>query len=179
MELFLKSSSSGILSEVKQWLVIQTKSKEELKVKNILKALHIQAFLPLMKASQFLFGNAVIRIEPLFPGYIFAHFNFYHKAELIRWKPGIRQILCFNGRPVAVQTDVIRYLKNQMTGSGIIDIRQRFKPNQKVRIAHGPLKDFEGLFVQELPGKERVRILLSVLSYSHKIELHPSLIEAI
>jgi transcription antitermination factor NusG len=48
-----------------------------------------------------------------------------------------------------------------------------------IRIKTGPLKDLLGIFERWMPDGERVRILLSLMSYQPVVEMHYSMIEKV
>ena len=51
--------------------------------------------------------------------------------------------------------------------------------DERVRIMRGPFKDITGTVVCWLSERERVKILLDLISYQASVELHPSLIERV
>lgn len=156
----------------KAWYVIETKPREEHKVAQRLKLQKIQVFLPSIEMESLVFGRSTCQIKPLFPNYLFANFIFPESGETIKWSSGVKKILCFDDVPIAVDEAVIVFLRDRLNKKGVFEYRKHFKPGEAVRITRGPLKDLEGVFIREISGRDRVQILLRMLEFSHKVELH-------
>ena len=116
--------------------------------------------------------------KPLFPGYLFVRINADRSLNKVRWTQGVIRILLNATHPVSLGDDVITEIKGMEDCDGII--RRRASQNYKrVRITRGPFKDITGTVVCWLSERERVKILLDLISYQASVELHPSLIERV
>ena len=169
----VKSSSNS------HWFVIETKPNGEFQVSVRLNQLEIQSFIPMIQSETIVFGRILQQVKPLFPNYIFAKFDYDLMGSKVKWLSGIKQILSSGNGPIAVTEEIINAIKQRMGKKGVIEHQKRFRPRQPVRIAHGPLKDFDGVFLRDMPGRDRVQILLRVLEFSHKIEIHSGCLEAV
>ncbi len=161
------------------WYVIQTKVNQESTVAARLGLLGIETFVPLMESQVLYFGRLTMRVQPLFPRYIFAKFDYPQHVDRVSRTVGIKGIICFDQRPAAISEEVIHFLKSRMNSKGIFSVRKKFQKNQTVRIKNGPFKDLTGVFIKELSGSDRVLILLKAIGFQSKVELHSALLEVV
>jgi transcription antitermination factor NusG len=74
---------------------------------------------------------------------------------------------------------VVEGIKERTDTQGIVRIKQKFKPNDLVRIKTGPLKDLLGIFDRWASDNERVRVLLNLIGYQPAVEIHYSMVEKV
>ena len=161
------------------WYVIQTKPKEESKAESYLSTKGVKIFNPLLETFHARHGRMSKELRPLFPGYLFGHFDLHQDFPLVRWGRGVKCILGFGGYPIPVSDEVIEIIKNRLDDQGIVRMKQNFKPNDVVKIKSGPLRDLIGIFDRWVSDQERVRILLNLIGYQPAVELHYSVIEKV
>ncbi|MBN1879745.1 hypothetical protein JW823_06510 [bacterium] len=161
------------------WHVVQTKAHGEQLVAERLKLLEIVSYVPLVKNKIFIFGTLKHRVQALFPQYIFVQAGFEDSFTLIQRTIGVKRLVCFNGTPAIVRDDVIRYLKRQENGSGIISLPRSFEPNQKVMVRYGLMKDLQGLFIKELSGPDRVLVLMQIMGISTQVQMDSSMLAVV
>jgi len=159
------------------WYVINTKPKKEEVAKNYLSAKGIEIFNPRLETVS---AKKIKQIlKPLFPGYIFGNFDLDKDYNLIRWGVGVKNIVGFGGQPEPLCNECIEIIKNRSNEHGIISRITHLKPNDKIRIASGPLKDFQGIFKDWISVNQRVKVLLDIIGFQPTVELHHSLLEKI
>ncbi len=107
----------------------------------------------------------------LFPGYIFAHFDLLTMVHKIRFTRGVSYIVSFGGRPAEVADEIIAAINQRMDRNGMVTLDKRLEPGDAVIVTSGPLRDFQGIFEQELSDGERVRILLTTVTYTSRIQI--------
>jgi len=163
-------------SFVKQWYVIQTKPREEDKAAFFLTQKGIEVYLPKIEVAIFHGGRSMYVLKPLFPRYLFARFIAQTEIDRVRWTKGVTKVLWESIKPTPISEAIIEAIKTLECADGIIR-RRKFKKNDKIKIVRGPLKDIEGIFEQWTSDKGRVRVLLNLISYQARVELHHSLIE--
>lgn len=161
----------------RQWKVLQTKIHEEQDVAARLKLGRTNVYVPMMQNKVCTFGKLKLRVQPLFPQYIFARFDMDEMYPKIRWMSGVKGVLCFNGKPAVVADEVISLFKRQENRQGVISRIRTFKPNQRVVVQYGVLKDLEGLFLKELSGPDRVLVLMNILGVSTHVQLNPAMLK--
>jgi transcription antitermination factor NusG len=116
--------------------------------------------------------------KPLFPSYLFCRFNPEQSVAYVRWTRGVAKILPESVNPVPVEDEVVAAIRSLEQKDGIIR-KTPLKKHDRIRIAHGPLKDVLGIFEHWTSDQGRVRVLLNFINYQATVELHHSLIEKV
>ena len=146
-----------------EWYLIRTKPWQERRVRDRLAVDLPELFLPLLKTRLRRRQSVVESTVPLFPCYMFGFFDAESQYRLVRYTPGIREVLCTTGELLIVPPSVVESLKGRSV-DGVVEILQpRMGKGQPVRVVEGAFCGFDAIFEGYLPGSERVRILLSGL----------------
>jgi transcriptional antiterminator RfaH len=159
------------------WYVIQTKPKKEEEATSYLSTAGVEMFNPLIETFALRKMGMSKELRPLFPGYIFGKFDLEKNYPLVRWARGVKKLLGLGDYPAPISEEVVRTIKERTDPQGILRVKNRFEPNDVVRIKTGPMKDFLGIFERWVSEGERVRILLSLIRYQPTVEIHYSMIE--
>ena len=162
----------------KKWFVVQTKSKQEDHSLSHLRDKAVEVYLPKMEVMTFHARKRTMSRKPLFPCYLFVRIDAANMLNKVRWTKGIVRVLLNFIHPVPVDDEIIGKIRDLEDSDGII----RFKPSQehkRVRITRGPFKDITGIIDYWSSDRERVKVLLDIISYQASVELHPSLIERV
>lgn len=161
---------------MKRWYVVKTNPRKEegaATVLNIASNGSVESYLPKMRGVSTR-GPAAGRMQPLFPGYIFARFD----AEsgdfaVVKRCPGVAYVLGYGGIPVAVQEDLVLAIRRRLE-QGVTPTELRFSPGDRILITDGPLKDVEAVFDRRLSGSGRSRVLVKIVSRYASLEIHES-----
>lgn len=103
-------------------------------------------------------------VSPLFPCYIFVHFDPPKDYRLIKYTRGVKSIVGTENIPSVVPERVIDQIRARMDG-GVVHIQPgSFAPGEEVSIKAGPFEGLEAVFEKELKGSERVSILLRTVN---------------
>jgi transcriptional antiterminator RfaH len=164
--------------DMKDWYVIQTKPREEEKASFFLAESDIEVYLPKMEICTFKVKKRVFARKPLFPGYLFACFDTDEDLSRVRWTRGVNKILPESINPVPLYDSVVESIKN-LAGKDNIIRKRNLKKNNRIRIIRGPMKGLPGIFENWVSDQGRVKILLDLLNYQARVELHNSLIEKV
>lgn len=152
------------------WCAIQTRLRQEDRADNNLRAWQVETFCPKLRTQRRnpFGGRPVVVNEHLFPGYIFARFDARVALRKIAFTRGVKSVVSFGNVPTPVDDAVILLIKSRVNGEPIGD-GPLFQKGGRVRVVDGPLKDLEGIFEREIPGTERVQILLAAVEYQATI----------
>jgi transcription antitermination factor NusG len=71
-----------------------------------------------------------------------------------------------------VDDNVVALCKNRADKQGYVTLNCNIDPGDWVVVTAGPLKGLAGVFERELPEYERVRILITAISYQARVEVH-------
>ena len=176
----LRSAFPPAPLEVSVWYVIQTKPKKEKEANSYLSIKGLEVYSPLLETYFPNNGEIKRTCKPLFPGYIFANFDYVADYGLVKWGRGIKKIVGFSDNlPSPVSEEVVNEIKSRCGEDGFVRINRCYRPNEQVRVKSGPFKDLMGIFETWVPEKERVRILLNLIGFQPQVELHVSMIERV
>jgi transcriptional antiterminator RfaH len=154
------------------WYVLRTKPRQECRAQENLKAWGLQTLLPLWPERHCMQPRVkhrrdcdnVARI--LFPSYIFCRFHDDMFAK-VKFTYGVAHIVSFGGVPAVVDQAIIDELAARalpLRGASEKSLHLPALQNgDKVMIESGPFKNLMGVFEKDLPGGERVRILLGAV----------------
>jgi len=109
--------------------------------------------------------------EPLFPGYVFARFDITSMFRNVRFTRGVHSVLSFGGKPAQVHEDVIAMCRSRIGQDGYVQITPKFQMNEPVVIQSGAFKGITAVFEKEMPGRQRVSVLLRALTWQARVEL--------
>jgi len=117
----------------------------------------------------------ITRLEPLFPGYLFARCETADgNPELwnaVRWAPGVKMILGTDGAPVPVPSFVIEAIQARVQDLGFVRPGFRFAASDRVVMRHGPLAGLEAVFDRPLSRSGRVRVLMRLLGQERAVQV--------
>ena len=160
-----------------RWYVLKTKLHNEKRAKSYLELHGLNTFLPLMGYSSSPSATGNQKAKPLFPNYLFAQFDLIQNYPLVKWGKGVNNILGFGQYPTPIAEEVVSIIKDRSDEKGIVKKAYNLNKNDRVRITSGPLKDLLGIFDRWISDSGRIRILLNLIGYQPKVELHYSQVE--
>ncbi len=112
------------------------------------------------------------KIRPYFPGYLFVRVDIESSGlSVFQWMPHATGLVTFGGEPAAVPENLIVAIRKRLeeinaAGGEVFD---GLKPGDVVTINYGPFEGYEAIFDARLPGSERVRVLLQLLSNQRRL----------
>lgn len=162
----------------KSWFVVHTKPRSEECAATFLHDRAVPTFLPRLLVNKRHGSRRWQALEPLFPGYLFAHFQPEPMViSRVRWALGVKRLLSDGEAPIPVPDDVIAYLRERMGDRGYITPDLGLAPGTRVRFTSGPFALLEGIIVSPPSRAQRVRVLLHILNAGVSIEADADLLE--
>jgi transcription antitermination factor NusG len=140
------------------WYAIQTHSWYEKRVRDQLTAKAITTFLPLWQQRRRWTDRVKLIELPLFRGYLFGHFTFQQKFDVLS-TIGVARLVSFNGAPVPIpeeQIEAVRILVNHQLR---YDPHPYLVEGMRVRVNHGPMAGVEGILVLK---KSAARLIIQI-----------------
>ncbi len=147
------------------WYAIRTKPRQEERAVENLTSWGITTLAPRLK------GNDGRRDLQLFPGYIFARFEGLKMLHKIHYTRGVSYIVSFGGIPAPIGDELIGEIRARMGKDGAVHNERPLSPGDEVVVQSGILRNFVGVFEREMPGTQRVQILLRAVAYSAHVEV--------
>jgi len=156
----------------KNWYVMQTKPRNEIKVFNNIEYRGIEAFLPLVEKVKIWSDRKKKVNEPLFSGYLFVHANEYERVHAIKENFGAVRYIYYENRPAVVNEREIQIIKQALLEPEKISVEEKhIKMGDIVKINHGIFKGMMG-YVNEIRGNYKLTVNLEEFSYSISIILN-------
>ena len=170
-----------LAEESRGWYAVQVRRYAEHRVVRHLAMKAIPTFLPLIESFRRR-GRGVVRLEPLFPGYLFVRLpslevypGSWHTA---RWTPGVRRILGAEQTPVPMPTAAMEAIQARVQELGFVRPGARFSSGAKVRLRSGPLTGLEAIFDRPTSREGRVLVLVQLLGQVGRAEIDEAKLDA-
>lgn len=147
-----------------KWYLVKTKPLNEPRVNARLAEAGYETLFPRILKKDRRTGQKVPR--PFFPTYLFVRFDI-EQTRTIRYTRGVAKVVSFGPLPEEVNPEIVEAVRGRMDGEGFVQLVQapvQWKPGERIRIGEGPLAGIEAIFLEELPDRERVVLLLDTLS---------------
>jgi transcriptional antiterminator RfaH len=157
----------------KRWYLVYAKPRKEDLAKVNLERQGYPVYLPMMRTPRRKLGRRIIRVEPMFPRYLFIHLD----TETDNWAPirstlGVANLVRFGMFPTPVPDDLIQILRARDNASGVQELPlNTFEEGQRVRIEEGPFIGYEGIFLAHT-SEERVLILLDIVGKAARAQVN-------
>ncbi len=162
------------------WYVIHTKPKQEDRAAVNLNVWGIETFSPRFKDfRQRQPDTLAFSIKPLFPQYIFARFDIDSFLNRVSFTRGVHRIVRFGGTAVPIDDEMIAIMQLQAGEDGFIRIGEELKCGDQVIIKEGMFKNFIGIFDREIKDSDRVKILLTTISFQSHLVIERMLVKKI
>jgi transcriptional antiterminator RfaH len=149
----------------KYWYALHSHPNKEELLWQQLMAREVEVFYPRIPANPV--NPRARKIKPYFPGYLFISADLEQAGiSVFRWMPYATGLVMFGGEPAVVPDALIytvRQRVDEITRAGG-EVLNEVKPGERVVIQDGPFAGYEAIFDVRLPGKERVRVLLQMLT---------------
>ncbi len=159
-----KRNFIGVNINMEAWYAFQSKARKEQLLCEQLHMRGIETFFPCIPVESA--NRLAFKIKPYFPGYVFSRLDLNRVGRsLVDWIPGAIGIVSFGGEPATVTDELIRQLRQHIEAIGKARVGRLpiFQPGQQVTIDRGPFAGYEAIFDTQLPGRDRVEVLLKVL----------------
>jgi len=142
------------------WYALAVKPKHEFRVFEGLSAsAGVEGFLPTYKDKRIWSDRSRILDTPLFPGYVFARFEYPNQRVPVLRLPGVQSIVGFGAAPIPLADEEIGVIQTLVNSVFPVRPWPFLRTGQRVRIEHGPLRGVEGIILQQ---KDEWRMVVSV-----------------
>ncbi len=173
-----------------KWYVVQTKPLNEDKVCQQFKrvtpsplggegrgegedAFTVETFNPKIKSVSLSKGDK-IHYKPLFPNYIFVHWDLTDPANhhLVKYTRGVNKVLGAGMRPVPISDEVVELIKSRVSEGEETIEQSMFKKGDMVRLKYKHLKELIGVLERPVSSSGRVAVLLNLFNRQMRVNLH-------
>jgi transcriptional antiterminator RfaH len=148
------------------WYAIHSHPNRERAVFQELESRSIEAFYPSLAVKPV---NPRSRKErPYFPGYLFVRLDLEQTGlSFLQWMPHVLRLVSYGGEPSVVPESLIYALQRRMEEIAThpeLLAAPAVQRGDSVEIGGGPFEGYPAIFDARLPGTQRVRVLLRLLS---------------
>jgi transcription elongation factor/antiterminator RfaH len=157
------------LHDLRAWYVVYSKPHKEESAQFHLQSKGVEVFFPRLFLPPSSRGRRPL--IPLFPNYLFVRVQLPEEYECVTWTPGVKRFVSFNDVPVALELDIVAYLKEKANPEGVITATSNLKVGQEVRISGGPFDGLAGIIQEPPNARGRVKILMQLLNRPMKVEM--------
>ena len=133
-----------------------------------------EVFAPKIRFRRGRSGTPIWWTEALFPGYVFARFDYFAMHRQIRALPGVATIVQFGDRPAALGDDVLAELRAAIGEGDTVEISGVAEAASEVVVIEGPLRGLQLLVTRVMPARERVAVLMEFLGAEREVEIGAS-----
>ncbi|MFG0631985.1 transcription/translation regulatory transformer protein RfaH [Pseudomonas sp. xss_2] len=148
------------------WFLVQCKPRQDQRAEENLKRQGYECALLRCRRERLERGKLQVKLEPLFPGYLFIQMTDESNWAPLRSTRGVSHVVSFGGQPLPVSAELVAHLRHRAE----IEITTRYKVGDNVRITNGSFAAFDAVFV-EMDGEDRAHLLIRLLSRQQQISV--------
>jgi transcriptional antiterminator RfaH len=154
------------------WFCLKTQPKHEhLAATALRRHMQVKCFSPRIRFRKPTRRGVVWFVEAMFPGYLFAEFNFARQHRQVEYSSGIQGVVRFGDQVATVDPNLIANLQEKAGAEEMVTFNPEIEVGQSVQIAEGPFQGLEALVTRLLPARERIRVLLEFLGRPVEMEV--------
>jgi transcriptional antiterminator RfaH len=154
------------------WFCLKSQPKHEhIAAAHLRQTSAVEVFLPRIRFKRATRQGTVWVTEALFPGYLFARFDWQASLRQVQHSRGVRGVVHFGERWPAILGETIHELQQAVGESGLRTIPEQFLPGDEVEITEGAMRGLRAVVTRILPGRERIAVLMEFLGRQTMIEL--------
>jgi transcriptional antiterminator RfaH len=154
------------------WFCLKSQPKHEhIAAAHLRQNSAVGVFLPRIRFKRATRRGTVWVTEALFPGYLFARFDWQSTLRQVQHSRGVRGVVHFGERWPAIPDAVILELQQAVGATGLHTIPENLKPGDEVEITEGAMRGLRAVVTRVLPGRERIAVLMEFLGRQTMIEL--------
>ncbi|RJP25357.1 MAG: hypothetical protein C4529_00885 [Deltaproteobacteria bacterium] len=161
-----------------KWYLVKTKSLNENRVFTRLTGAGYEVLFPKISRKSKR-SRGVFELRPLFPTYLFVRFV-GDELKTIKYTHGVARVICFGPEPQEVGEEIIAAVRARMDEEGVVKLEPKklsLAAGQRVKIHEGPFAGLDAIFLEEMPDRERVVLLLDAVS-SYRLTIEKQALES-
>jgi transcriptional antiterminator RfaH len=163
------------------WYCIRTQTKREHIAVGQLKRLEdVEVFCPRIRFRRNTKRGKVWFEEALFPGYLFARFDFNTMIRAVSNTVGVRGLVRFAGECARVPDFIVETLRAEMADGPVILIKEpELQTGDEAVLVGGALTGLRAVITRVMPGGDRVKILMDMMGTAVEAEVSMEALEKV
>ena len=154
------------------WFCLKSQPKHEhIAAAHLRQTRAVEVFLPRIRFKRATRQGMAWVTEALFPGYLFARFDWRESLRLVRHSRGVSGVVHFGERWPVIPDDVIRELQQAIGADELRSLPAEFAPGDEVKLIDGAMSGLHAVVARLVPARERVAVLMDFLGRQTMIEV--------
>ena len=150
------------------WYCVRTQyHREALADCSLREMMKVECFLPRIRYAK----AQRQRVEPLFPGYLFASFNLGQSLRKIHYCQGVSTVVHFGHYWPTIPAAALQKIRDLIGADGIKDLKEPFQAGDQVEVLEGPFMGVEAIVSRVVPAQQRICVLLEFLGRQAMVQL--------
>jgi transcriptional antiterminator RfaH len=160
-------------TDFREWFCLRTQTKREHIAAAILDRLEeVEVFCPRISQIKKTRAGKKRFVEAMFPGYIFAKFNYHMHSRQVVHSQGVTHMVELGERRTIPERS-IRELQTSIP-EGLIEAPDlSIEPGAEIEVVTGSLKGLNGKVLAQLSAQNRIQILLEFLGREITVDVSP------
>lgn len=159
-------------SESCHWYCVRTQTKHEhIAAAHLKRSLKIEVFNPKLRIRKATRRGAVWFVEALFPGYVFARFQWDLHAQSVRGTQGVSTVVTFGTKAPTIPDEVVEGLRAQFDENESHEVPENLQQGDVVTIGGGPFHGLEATVLRVMAPSNRIQVLLEILGGDKPVEV--------
>lgn len=167
------------LSEPPKWYCLRSQTKREhIAAAALRKQFHgeIEVFCPRIRYKKPTKRGPIWWVEPLFPGYLLAHFSLSDDLRNVLHTNGVSGAVQFGRRLPEVPASLVTDLQAEFEGDeegvqNVLTIERRLGRGDTVELSEGAFRGISGKVLEVMPSLDRVQVLFEFLGEDRPVEV--------
>src|SRR5258708_33224961 len=126
----------------------------------------IEVFCPRLRFRKRTTRGPIWFVEPLFPGYLFARFDYTTFNRRIRQSPGVSGFVQFGDRLALLPDALISEIRIRTGPGEFVEVNRALQPGQNVQIIRGPFQGLEALVTRLITARDGAELLIEWMGRS-------------
>jgi transcription antitermination factor NusG len=164
-------------TESQQWFALQVRTRWESSTAVLLSGKGYEALLPTYKTKKRWKGKLREVNAPLFPGYVFCHFDAQKRLPVLV-TPGVIAVVGRGRIPLPVDDSEIAAIQTVISSGFHAEPWPYLELGQRIRIERDALAGLEGILVN-FKGSHRIIVSVSLLRRSVALEIDRSCVRSV
>jgi transcription antitermination factor NusG len=166
---FTVPSAGAMSGSKRKWYALHVRSRHEKAVRAQLDAKQFSVFLPLYSHKHKWADRWKTVSLPLFPGYVFCHFELESRGSAIATS-GVIDIVRVGNDPAPIPDSEIDSIQRVVNSPLLVEPGSNLVPGQQVMMCGGPLEGLSGALIENRKGL-RLVIAVNLLHRSVLVEI--------
>lgn len=155
-----------------KWYVVKTRSRHEQVATDMLRRKSFTIFFPEVSSWSKRKDRKKLIKRPLFPGYLFVHFELSNERWLeIKKTHGVVDLIKLHDEPEPIPEEQVLSIKAVVESGITITNRPYLNKGDKVLVTNGPLKGAFGIFIRAEDKKGKLVVSVDLLNRSLEVEI--------